>query len=179
LPFQRTISRPSIEIRQELPVDVEAVRSVHDAAFGNPGKARLVSLLREAGRAVVSLVAVIDAQVVGHILFSPVTVEHCPDGFDALGLAPVGVLPMYQRKGVGSALIMRGLEISKENGCDAVVLVCHPDYYPKFGFLRASDYGLRNEYGVDDEFMVLALSKSALDRVSGLVQVASEFGSLE
>ena len=168
-----------IQIRQEQVADIDGIGSVHEAAFGNSGEARLVSLLRDSGRAVVSLVALIDEQMVGHILFSPVTVEHSREGFNAVGLAPVGVLPGFQRQGMGAALINRGLEVCSANLCDAVVLVGDPAYYSRFGFSRASDHGLENQYGVDDEFMVLSLSESALDGVRGLVQYSSEFESLE
>jgi putative acetyltransferase len=167
-----------MRIDPEDPADIEGIGLVHVAAFENTEEARLVSLLREAGKAVISLVARADDGIVGNVLFSPVTIERTPGGFKAYGLAPVAVLPEFEHQGIGSALIERGLEVSRENDCDAVVVLGHTDYYPRFGFSRASDLGLDNEYGAGDAFMVLALSDRALEGVGGMVRYAPEFAAV-
>ncbi len=92
-----------------------------------------------------------------------------------MALAPVGVLPEYQNRGIGSRLIRAGLETCGEAGYDAVVLLGEPGYYSRFGFERASDYGLGNEYGVDEPFMVAPLKSGALDGASGTVRYQPEF----
>ncbi|MCP3919788.1 MAG: N-acetyltransferase [bacterium] len=160
-------------VRTETPADHEAVRNVHALAFGGPGEAALVDALRAAGKGRVSLVAEVDGEIVGHCLFSPMTVEG-----DAvvLGLAPVGVLPAWQSRGAGSALIRKGLETCH---ADAVVVLGHPSYYPRFGFVPASRFGLMSEYDVpDDHFMALELRPGALHDMRGVARYASEFGDL-
>lgn len=161
--------------------DAAAVRKVHLRAFeGREDEARLVELLHAAGAAPVSLVATADGRVVGHVLFSPAHIDECdpngdPDEPTILAVAPVGVLPEYQNKGIGSRLIREGLEVCREAGCGAVVVLGEPAYYSRFGFERASGRGLSNEYDVDEYFMVAELGKGALDGVSGTVKYREEF----
>ena len=157
-----------MEIREEREGDCEAIRRVHRDAFGGDVEVRLVDLLRARGKAVVSLVAVDASDVVGHILFSPVTIDEAAKA-RPLGLAPLGVLPPFQRSGIGSSLIREGLTRCAHAGYDLVVLVGEPGYYARFGFQAAERCGLGNEYGVKDEFMVLELRKGSLDGVRGLV----------
>jgi putative acetyltransferase len=90
-------------------------------------------------------------------------------------LAPVAVHRDFQNRGIGSTLIREGLERCKQSGYDAVVVLGHMHYYPRFGFRTASAYGLGNEYGVDDAFMILGLKDGILDRINGLVRYAPEF----
>jgi putative acetyltransferase len=164
-----------VEIRTEKPGDSAAIQEVHRSAFGGPVEAKLVKLICERKKALISLVAVGDGTVVAHILFSEVTVATAPDRFKAVGLAPVAVLPQFQRQGIGSKLIREGLERCKHAGYDAVVLVGDPGYYSRFGFFRAADFGLQNDYGVLDEFMVLPLRDGALEGVAGMVKYLPEF----
>jgi putative acetyltransferase len=164
-----------IEVRDEKAGDSAAIWQVHERAFPTDLESRLVELLREAGKARVSLVAVDDGQVVGHILFSDVSISKAPEGFRAAGLAPVAVLPESQSQGIGGRLIREGLERCKQAGYDAIVLLGYPAYYSRFGFVRAIDYQLDNEYGVVEEFMVLELRKGALASVSGMVKYQPEF----
>ncbi len=166
-----------MEIREERPGDQEAIRRVHRDAFGGDLEARLVDLLRERGKAVTSLVADDHGQIVGHILFSEVTID-AASGCRALGLAPLGVLPANQHQGVGSSLVREGLTRCTDAGHDVVVLVGAPAYYARFGFHAAKARGLDNEYGVNDEFMVLELRTASLDRVRGLVRYAPEFAEV-
>lgn len=164
-----------IELRQEVPDDFPAVRHVNERAFGGTAEAQLVDLLREAKKAVVSLVALHENRVVGHILFSPVTVTQAPENFRGVGLAPMSVLPEFQNQGIGSRLVRDGLEACKRKGYDAVVVLGHTKYYPRFGFSRAKDYGLDNEYNALDSFMVLELKEGVLQTIGGLAKYAPEF----
>jgi putative acetyltransferase len=143
------------------------------SAFPTDAEARLVDLLRGSGQARVSLVAEVDGTVVGHVVFSPVSVGGAQSG--GLGLAPVAVVPAHQRRGVGSALIGEGLAVCRREGYPFVVLLGHPGYYPRFGFRRASELGLTNEYKADEAFMVLELRPGSLPREGGLVRYGPEF----
>lgn len=159
------------------PSDGPAIRNVHERAFGGRlDEANLVDELTSEGKAVVALVAAQDGEVVGHVLFSEVSLEPPAHGLRAVGLAPLAVLPNYQRRGIGSSLVQRGLDACRAAGYDAVVVLGHPNYYLRFGFTRASDYGLDNEYDADEALMVLELVQGRLAGCSGLVRYAPEFG---
>src|SRR5213594_5213203 len=158
----------TIEVRNQRPEDSAAIQKVHTKAFGGPSEAKLVRLISERKKALISLVAVSDDSVVGHILFSRVTIDNVPAAFNGIGLAPVAVLPTFQRRGIGSKLIREGLERCKQARYDAVVVLGDPAYYSRLGFVRAADFGLQNEYCVHDEFMVLPLYDRALGGVSGM-----------
>jgi putative acetyltransferase len=176
-----------IIVRAESEADVAAVRQVNELAFGGPQEASLVDALRAAAHPHVSLVAVEDGEVVGHIFFSPVSIE--PDepvstkdaaaGAAAMGLAPMAVLPQHQNRGIGSQLVREGLQACLSLGCEVVVVLGHPEYYPRFGFVPASRAGLRCEYDVPDEvFMATELSPGALEGMRGLVKYHPEFGKV-
>jgi putative acetyltransferase len=164
-----------VTIRPERDEDADAIRAVHRAAFPTDAEARLVDRLRAAGRARVALVAELDGAVVGHILFSPVVIVSPSQRCSGLGLAPLAVLPACQRRGVGSALVHEGLAACRRAGCDFVVVLGHPKYYPRFGFRRASAMGLGNEYGADEAFLVLELRPGSLPAGGGLVLYGPEF----
>lgn len=168
-----------VEIRAEAPGDRGAVREVNEAAFGRPDEAALVDALRDAGAPLVSLVAVEGGEIVGYVLFSPVSVEpKPPDGFSASGLAPLAVLPERQRLGAGSRLVGEGFEVCRRSGYDAVFVLGDPAYYRRFGFATAATRGLRCEFPAPDEaFMVAELRPGALDGVHGLVRYRPEFGA--
>ena len=163
-------------IRREIDSDASAVRSVHLAAFPGDGEAGLVDALRENGHLPVSIVAEENAGIVGHVAFSPVTVN----GLDvaAVGLAPVALLPEFQKQGIGSELIRAGLAACREAGFRIVVVLGEPDFYRRFGFQPAHLVSLGNEYQVRDEFMVLELEPGSLNGLSGLVRYSDEFSSL-
>ena len=164
-----------MNIRKEGPQDVDAVRLVNERAFGQPDEARIVDALRGLADAI-SLVAVIDHQVVGHILFTPVSIDDADSRLSAAGLAPMAVLPEFQRRGIGSALVNAGLDACRAAGCDLVVVLGHPDFYPRFGFVVAAAHGLRCEYPAPPEaFMVIELRSGSLAQARGLVRYRPEF----
>lgn len=165
-----------ISIRSEKREDHASVYSINELAFGQPNEADLVDALRQKADAFISLVATVDDTVVGHILFSPVTVESERDSFTAMGLAPMAVLPTHQNQGVGSSLVREGLKECQRRSYDIVVVLGHPKFYPRFGFEPASSKGLRCEYNVpDDVFMLIELKPNALAGRQGLVKYHSEF----
>jgi putative acetyltransferase len=161
--IMRTIrsSVPDRCIRPETPRDLAEIRQVHLAAFGGTNEARIVDALRDAGALIVSLVATDEERVVGHIAFSPVTLL---DGrMIGVGLAPVGVLPSHQKRGIGDALCREGLARARDNGARACVVLGHPAYYARFGFQHASTtWGLRWQGGHDDSFFAMELVDGAL-----------------
>jgi putative acetyltransferase len=162
-------------IRAEQPGDWVAVHRVNESAFETHLEVNLVDALRQQEPAVLSLVAVHDEAVVGHIMFSPVSLSEHP-GLRIMGLAPMAVAPPHQRSGIGSALVRAGLERCKELGFGAVVVLGHPEYYPRFGFLPASRFGIGCEYDVPDEvFMMLELQPGFLDGTSGVIRYHEAF----
>lgn len=170
---------PVSTIRAESAEDHAAIRRVVELAFGQPDEADLVDALRRHAHPHISLVAVIEGEVVGHIFFSPVSIESEGDAFAAMGLAPLAVLPTYQNKGVGTELARAGLKACELLGHEVVVVLGHADYYPRFGFVPASRLGIRSEYDVADEvFMVAELTPGALRGRKGLVKYHPEFSKV-
>ena len=166
-------------VRPECAADYSAIDEVNRLAFGQEDEARLVRELRnvEGFTSELSLVAVKNNNVVGHLLFSPIRIES-PDGSTpAIALAPMSVLPAFQRQGIGSKLVRAGLEACRRLGHKIVVVVGHPDYYPRFGFTPARAKGLKAPFpGPDEAFMALELSPGALEGVSGTVRYPPPFG---
>jgi putative acetyltransferase len=166
-------------IRTEQPEDAAAVYEVVRAAFGQNAEADLVNKLRANGKAIVSLVAELNGEIIGQILFSEVTIETNPRGIKLIGLAPLAVAPAHQRSGIGSQLTRAGLEACRAAGYDAAIVLGHPEYYPRFGFAPASRFGITSEYKVRDEvFMALELTEGALADCSGLARYQPEFNEL-
>lgn len=166
----------TMRIRAEKPTDRGAVRAVNEAAFKSSSEANIVHALRVKIPSVISLVAERDRAIVGHIMFSPVSLAQRAV-LKIMGLGPMAVAPEHQGMGIGSALVRAGLARCEELGCDAVVVVGHADYYPRFGFVSAAQYGISCEYNVpDDAFMVLELHPSALHGISGMIQYDEVFG---
>ena len=165
------------KIRNEEIKDVDQVREVLKAAFPSDAESKLVDALRANGKAVISLVAFREKQILGHILFSPVTTTP-PSDAEGIGLAPVAVRPEAQSQVIGSQLIKKGLRLCQELGYLYCVVLGNPEYYHRFGFERASNFGLQNEYGVDEEFMVIRFTESEFSRerwAHKLVKYAPEF----
>jgi putative acetyltransferase len=158
-----------VQIRSETHADIPSIRAVNQAAFNTSAEADLVDALRERAQPIVSLVADDDGTIVGHIMFSPVTLPH-PD-LRIMGLAPMAVVPARQRHGIGSALVHEGLERCRELGFAAVVVLGHAEYYPRFGFTPASRFSLRCEYDVPDEVsMAIELDAGTLRGRSGTIR---------
>lgn len=170
-----------LTIRPEQPADHEQVFHVNELAFGQPDEARLVQALRRSPAFIpeLSLVAVEDDRVVGHILFSRIAVRSGTTAHEALALAPMAVLPARQRVGVGSSLVKRGLADARRLGHGVVILVGHPEYYPRFGFVPGEPLGIRPPFEVSPgAFMVLELQPNALAGIRGEVEYPSEFAEV-
>ncbi len=164
-----------VEIREETEADAPAIRSVEELAFGEDDESTVVEMLRASDSVVLSLVAVDADRVVGHVLFSPVTVERSAPDSRWVALGPIGVLPDHQGRGIGSRLVREGLDVCRSRGFDGVVLLGDPGYYARFGFVRASDHGLSCVYGDGPAFQVVELRQGALEQVAGTVRFAPEF----
>jgi putative acetyltransferase len=164
-----------VTIRRERSGDRREVFEVHAQAFETDAEARLVELLREEADPLISLVAVRGKRVVGHVLFTPVTVGGGLDRGRAMGLAPLAVLPEHQREGIGTRLVRAGLEACRNLGRDVVFVLGHPEYYPRFGFRPASERGLRYQGAELGSFMVTGLGARSLDGLSGSVRYHPAF----
>lgn len=158
-------------IRFESAEDALAIRFVNEAAFGGPDEAVLVDRLRRDGDVLVSLVAALDERVVGHVLFSRMHIGSVA----AVALAPVAVLPEYQRRGIGERLIRRGLERLREMGEGMVIVVGHAGYYPRFGFSTEQAREIESPFP-RDVFMAMELQPGALENVGGPVRYPAAFG---
>ena len=168
-----------MQIRAELAADRQGIHRLLRTAFETEAEARLVDSLRASSTPLVSLVAVENEQIIGYILFSPVTLAEIQDAPAMAGLAPMAVLPDYQRQGVGSSLVTAGLAACRAAGYRALVVLGHPAYYPRFGFKPASRFALRSEYDVPDEvFMALELVAGALQGIDGTVRFHPLFGEV-
>jgi putative acetyltransferase len=160
--------------RHEGASDREAVFRVVAAAFEGEDVPRLVDALRDSGKVLLSLVAEEAGEVVGHIMFSPMTIDSDQSSFACVCLSPLGVLPEHQRRGIGSRLVEAGLAELRQAGHGAVFVQGHPSYYPRFGFRPAREFDVH--LGKDlDAFMIVELWPGALDGVSGWVKYAEEF----
>lgn len=167
----------SCEIRLEEPSDQAQVRTVNELAFGRPEEANLVDRIRAACAEALSLVATTDDRVVGHILFSPVTIESDERRIAGMGLAPMAVLPEHQRRGAGTRLVRAGMAQVERAGLPFVVVLGHPGYYPRFGFVPASRHGIACEYDAPDEaFMIRVFAPETLAGVRGVARYRPEFG---
>lgn len=165
-----------IEVRDERPEDVAAIRALHELAFGQREEAVLVDALRDHGAATLSLVADRGGEVVGHVLYSPVTIG---DALEGAGLGPVSVLPRHQGRGIGSLLIRAGNERLERAGSPFIVVLGHVAYYPRFGFRPASERGVRCEWKVPgDAFMLLVLDERRMRGASGTARYRPEFSAV-
>jgi putative acetyltransferase len=165
-----------LSIRAEKAPDARAIRAVHLAAFApRSNEADLVDLLRQNGQATISLVALEEGRLAGHVLFSPIAISPAQPALRGLGLGPLAVLPELQRHGIGTRLAMRGLEVARDADYDFAVLLGAPAYYQRFGFRPASGFGLDSDYQAGDDFMAVELRAGALTGVSGHVQFRPEF----
>lgn len=165
-----------IRIREEQPGDIAVIREVNKRAFGQPQEADIVDKMRQSCNDLLSLVAMMHNQVTGHILFSPVLLETEKRTIEGMGLAPMAVLPEYQRQGIGSELIRTGIARLRSRRCPFIIALGHAEYYPRFGFEPASHFGIWSEWEVpDDAFMILVLNKSEMREISGVARYRPEF----
>lgn len=167
-----------ISVRTERKKDIEAIHSVNRLAFGQEDEALLVQRIRESSGFIpaLSLVAIKDSQVFGHILFSQIHIVTPEGDVAVLSLAPMAVLPEFQNSGIGSQLVRTGLEKCRELGHTIIVVIGHPQYYPRFGFVPARKKGLDLHFPVPDEaFMVCELEPDVLKGIEGKVKFPPEF----
>jgi len=163
-----------VHINPEQPQDADAIRDVHRAAFGQEVEGAIVDALRDSGGLTISLVARAGDRIVGHVALSPM--QMVDEDAKVLGLGPIGVLPDLQRHGVGTALMQIWIERANAARFDGIVVLGHPEYYTRFGFVPASRFGVRCEYDVpDDVFMALELQPSGLQNCAGLARYHSAF----
>lgn len=168
-----------ITIRPEQAGDADQIRLVNTRAFGQPAEADVVDTLRQTCPEGLSLVALWQEQIVGHILFTPAVIEAEAKSVHGLGLAPLAVLPEFQRQGIGSKLVEAGLAEIRKTQPPFVIVLGHPEYYPRFGFIPASRYGIVSDYAdvPDEAFMILVLDEAALAGVSGVAKYRPEFNA--
>ena len=167
-----------IVIRKETVEDLAKVYEVNRAAFSQEDESKLVERIRKGSYYIpeLSLVAEINEKIIGHILFSKIKIIG-DNEYESLALAPMAVLPEYQKKGIGGKLIKKGLKKARELGFDSVIVLGHADYYPRFGFERASRWNIKCLFEVPDEaFMAIELNAGALKERSGIVEYPEEFG---
>ena len=168
-----------IEIRQESQKDYEEVYRVVKTAFeiaehSDGNEQDLVVDLRNSDSFIpeLSLVAVKEDKIVGYILFTKIKIEN----YEEIALAPLAVLPEYQKQGIGSMLIEQGHKIAKKLGYHYSIVLGSENYYPKFGYIPATQYGIQAPFDVANEnFMAIELNDTDI-KIKGVVQYAKEFG---
>ncbi|WP_336785656.1 GNAT family N-acetyltransferase [Paenibacillus sp. MMO-177] len=173
----------NLTIRQEMPGDYSRTEIVVRKAFAklevsDQDEHNLVARIRSADSFIpeLSLVAELNDEIVGHVLLSGITIRYGEEESVSLALAPVSVHPEYQDRGIGSKLIREALQRAEALEYPSVIVLGHPEYYPKFGFEKASKWGIRAPFEVsDDVFMALELKKNSLK--SGVVEYPSVFFS--
>jgi putative acetyltransferase len=164
-------------IRDESRSDLDSIRGVNRQAFGRNDEARLVDSLRNGGYGRISLVADVQGQTVGHILFSRLAIATDREDVEALALAPLAVLPTHQNRGIGSALVREGLRLGLERGHRIVFVLGHPEYYARFGFSPALASPIRSCYA-GESFMAMELVPGALARLEGDARYPPPFAAL-
>ena len=170
-------------VRKELEQDHKTVEllveeAFKDAEYSDHMEHVLVSKLRKGENFIdgLSLVAEKEGEIVGHILLTKANIENETEKYETLALAPVSVLPKYQGIGIGGELIREGMRMAKELGYDSIIVLGHDKYYPKFGFKKAGDFGIKAPFEVPEEnFMAIELNEEALKNISGVVRYANEF----
>ena len=167
-----------MKIRKETAADIEAVFEINRSAFPTEEEAQLVNRLRETASPLISLVAEGEQEIIGHILFTPVTLDSDTNLF-LMGLAPVAVNPARQNKGIGSQLDRAGIEECRALGAAGLVVLFHPKYYSRFGFSPSANFGIKSKYdGAPEVFMVLELSAEVFAGKAGVISYHSSFARL-
>jgi putative acetyltransferase len=166
-----------IEIRRESPGDLDAIRTVNNLAFEQLTEGRIVDKIRGACDDTLSLVATNNGDVIGHIFFSPALIRCNGKVIEGMGLAPMAVLPDFQNQGIGSLLVKEGIRILTDAGCPFIIVLGHPNYYPRFGFEIASKYSLSPQWeGIPNEaFMILITDKDIEGDIHGVAYYRDEF----
>lgn len=171
-----------VKIRQEQQNEYRKTEEVVQQAFlheefSDKTEHELVKRIRECDAFVPELsIVAVDEEIVGHIMLSKIKIEKDGASVDSLALAPVSIATGHQKKGIGGKLIVAALEKAKELGYGSVVVLGHPEYYPKFGFKKASEWNIKAPFEVPDEvFMAMELRENALEGVKGIVQYSSAF----
>ena len=167
-----------LETKPETKSDYLAIKNVNDLAFGSSAEGILVEKLRLNPDFIpeLSIVAVLNGKIVGHILFFPIRIKGGSASYNSLALAPMSVLPGYQKKGIGGQLIKNGLAFAGKLGFKSVIVLGHADYYPRYGFSPASKWKITSPFDVPDEvFMAIELVPHGLKNVSGIVEYPAEF----
>jgi putative acetyltransferase len=169
------------DIQEESEQDLAGIRLVQRLAFQRDDEADVVDRLRENCPVFISLVAKIGDKVVGHILFTPARlIQNQGWSIEGLGLAPLAVLPEYQKQGIGTGLCIEGLTRAALAGYPFVVVLGDSAYYPRFGFKPAITYGIQCAYEdvPDEAFMIKMLKPKIMTGVEGVVYYRQEFDSV-
>ena len=167
-----------MKIRKETAADIEAVFEINRSAFPTEEEAQLVNRLRETASPLISLVAEGEQEIIGHILFTPVTLGSDTNLF-LMGLAPMAVNPARQNKGIGSQLARAGIEECRALGAAGLVVLGHPKYYSRFGFSPSANFGIKSKYdGAPEVFMVLELSAEVFAGKAGVISYHPSFALL-
>ncbi len=175
---QNQASLPRLKIRPESEEDLAKITEANDLAFGQKNEGILVERLRKTDSFIseLSLIAELEGKIVGHILFYPVTIRSADSEFLSLSLGPMAVVPELQNLGIGSQLVSEGLQAAKRLGHKSVIVLGHPEYYPRFGFKPASRWKIKVPFDAPDEaFMALELVKDELNDKGGTVEYPEEF----
>jgi len=163
------------DIREERSDDMAAIRDVNNRAFAQTQEANIVDALWSSGAVLLSLVATLDGQVVGHILYSPATVG----GVVGAALGPMAVVPRHQREGIGSRLVEAGNQRIKDAGWPFIIVLGHGHFYPRFGFEAASSHGVTCDWDVPDgAFMLQVLDEQRMRSVTGRAKYRDEFSTV-
>lgn len=168
-----------ILIRPESSTDLNDIRNVNIQAFQKDNEANLVDAIRQSSHFIPELSLVAESgenEIVGHILFSEISIVNGDQEWKTLGLAPMAVLPSYQNKGIGSRLVREGINKCKELGYKHIAVLGHPNFYPKFGFQTSKLYNIESPFPVPDEvFMVMVLEEGSLKNINGKVEYPPAF----
>jgi len=168
-----------MSIRAEKKTDINHIWQINAEAFETKEEADLVNTLRDSGVPSISLVYEQNNELLGHILFTKVELVGDTSGLKLAGLAPMAVSPKFQNSGIGSSLIKAGIQQCINDGYDAIIVLGHPDYYPKFGFVPSVKYGIKTEYDVPENvFMVLEIKENVLKGKQGTIKYHEAFGSV-
>jgi putative acetyltransferase len=165
-------------IGPETKTDYVKITKINDLAFGQKNEGRLVKKLRKNDSFIpdLSLVAEVDGKAAGHILFFPIRIIDDRSEYESLALAPMAVRPSHQRKGIGSELVRKGIEMCRLKGFMSIIVLGHPEFYPRFGFQPAGKWGITAPFDVPYEaFMALELVGGGLKDIRGMVSYPDEF----